>query len=283
MMTAIFDSSNRQLFAANYPEIPHKLSHALGEHALLTIEALAQLGEALPGTSVEYNRGDLPVGIDPALVPANGLSIGDTIRMVETSGSWAVLKNIEQNAEYEALLLGLLGELKPHIEAKTGRMLRPQGYIFVSSPGAVTPYHFDPEHNILLQLRGSKTMTQFPAGDARYAPDQTHEGYHTGGHRNLVWGDELANGGTEWPLSRGEALFVPVMAPHHVKNGPAVSISLSITWRSDWSFTEADARAFNGVLRKIGMQPRAPGRFPVQNTAKALAWRALRKLTKTAS
>lgn len=278
-MTAVFDSANRLAFADNYPEIPHKLAHALDDHALLTIEALAQLGEKLPPASVEYNKGDLPVGIDPSLVPANGLSIGDTIRHVETSGSWAVLKNIEQRPEYQTLLLGLLAELKPHIEAKTGQMLRPQGYIFVSSPDAVTPYHFDPEHNILLQLRGQKVMTQFPAGHARYAPDQTHEGYHTGGHRNLVWRDDLAEGGTEWPLSPGEALFVPVMAPHHVKNGPAVSISLSITWRSDWSFAEADARAFNGVLRRVGIQPKAPGRFPAQNKAKAYAWRTLRKLT----
>jgi hypothetical protein len=282
-MTAIFEPATRQLFAVNYPEVPHKLTHNLRDHSLLNIEALALLGEALPPISVEYNKGDLPVGIDPSLVPANGLSIGETIRMVETSGSWAVLKNIEQVPEYERLLLGLLTELKPHIEEKTGRMLKPQGFIFVSSPNAVTPYHFDPEHNILLQLHGTKVMTQFPAGNARFAPDETHEGYHTGGHRNLVWDDELAAGGTDWPLKPGEALFVPVMAPHYVKNGPAVSISLSITWRSDWSFAEADARAFNGVLRKIGVRPRAPGRFPDQNKAKALAWRAIRKLTKTVS
>ena len=281
-MTAVFDSANRLAFVANYPETPHKLTHLLDDHPLLTIEALAQLGEKLPSASVEYNKADLPVGIDPALVPANGMTIGDTIRHVETSGSWAVLKNIEQSPEYNALLLGLLGELKPHIEEKTGRMLRPQGYIFVSSPDAVTPYHFDPEHNILLQLRGSKVMTQFPAGDARYAPDQTHEGYHTGGHRNLVWRDELAAGGTPWPLSPGEALFVPVMAPHHVKNGAAFSISLSITWRSDWSFAEADARAFNGVLRKFGIRPAAPERFPAKNTAKANAWRMIRKITGSA-
>lgn len=277
-MTAVFDSANRLLFARNYPEIAHKLRHALGDHPLLTIEALAKLGEKLPQASVEYNKGELPVGIDPALVPSNGLTIGETIRRVETSGSWAVLKNVEQSAEYEAVLMGLLTELKPHIESRTGRMLRPQGYIFVSSPNAVTPYHFDPEHNILLQLRGTKVMTQFPAGDARYAPDRTHEGYHTGGHRNLVWSDEMADGGTEWPLSPGEALFVPVMAPHHVKNGHAVSISLSITWRSDWSFAEADARAFNSVVRRIGVSPKAPGRFPAQNKAKAYAWRVMTKL-----
>jgi hypothetical protein len=84
-------------------------------------------------------------------------------------------------------------------------------------------------------------------------------------------------------MKPGEALFVPVMAPHHVKNGPAVSISLSITWRSDWSFAEADARAFNGVLRKVGIRPEAPGRFPAENKAKALAWRAIRRLSRTAS
>jgi hypothetical protein len=277
-MTAIFSAETRAKFAANYPEVPHKLVHGLRDHPLLMLDALARLGERLPETSVEYNKGDLPTGVDPDSDIANGLSIGDTIRNVDVSRSWAVLKNIEQDADYEALLLSLLAELKPLIEAKTGAMLRPQGYIFVSSPNAVTPYHFDPEHNILLQLKGSKVMTQFPAGDAFYAPDETHEGYHTGGHRNLVWREELSQGGTDWPLAPGEALFVPVMAPHHVKNGSEPSISLSITWRSDWSFAEADARAFNSVLRKKGLQPSAPGRFPAQNTGKAYAWRLMRKL-----
>jgi hypothetical protein len=277
-MTAIFDSAARQYFAANYPEVPHRLLHDLRDHPLLTLEALAVLAEGLPATSVEYNKGDLPVGIDPALVPANGLSIGDTIRHAESSGSWAVLKNVEHKVEYQALLLGILTELKPHIENKTGRMLTPQAFIFVSSPHAVTPYHFDPEHNILMQLRGTKTMTQFPAGNPRFAPDETHEGYHTGGHRNLVWHDGLAEGGTDWTLEPGHAVFVPVMAPHHVRNGPKISVSLSITWRSDWSFAEADARAFNSLLRKAGASPKAPGRFPRQNTAKAAAWRVMRRL-----
>ena len=157
-------------------------------------------------------------------------------------------------------------------------MLKLQGFVFVTSPGGVTPYHFDPEHNILLQIHGSKVMTQFPAGDAHYAPDEVHEAYHTGGARELTWRDELMAGGKEFPLASGEALFVPVMAPHFVQNGPEPSVSLSITWRSDWSFAEADARAFNAVLRRIGFRPRNTGRWPVSNRPKALAWRVLRKL-----
>ncbi len=277
-MSAVFDSQNRMKFSDNYPETPHKLNHELREHPLMALEALAKLGEALPEKSVEYNRGDIPIGIDPDLIPANGLSIGDTIRHVEDSGSWAVLKNIEQIPDYENLLANLLGELKLHIEEKTGQMLRPQGFIFISSPGAVTPYHFDPEHNILMQLRGNKVMTQFPAGDPFYAPDSAHEKYHTGGPRSVVWRDEMTAGGTPWRLSAGEALFVPVMAPHHVKNGNEPSISLSITWRSEWSFAEANARALNGIMRKAGLRPNPTGRYPKRNLIKSYMFRALMRL-----
>lgn len=275
----VFGADMLRQFEACYPEQAQLFDHDMLSHDLLTLDALAKLGEALPQASVEYNPGDLPVGIRPEDVPDNGMSIGDTIRMIDKSASWAVLKNIEQMPEYEELLLSLLAEIRPILEAKTGQMLKPQGYIFVSSPDAVTPYHFDPEHNILLQLRGAKWMTTFPAGNARFAADEIHEGYHCGGHRNLVWQDDFEAEGTRHHLTPGKAIFVPVMAPHHVQNGPEPSISLSITWRSDWSFEEADARAFNGWLRKRGITPRAPGRFPARNRAKALAWRVLRKVS----
>lgn len=275
----VFTPQAREVFAAAYPETPCIIPHQLADHALLNLHALAPLAGKLPDASVEYNRGNLPIGIDGKPAPT-GMSIEDTIRHIATSNSWAVLKNIEQDPAYEALLLALLAELKPHIEAKTGAMLRPQGFVFISSPNAVTPYHFDPEHNILLQLVGSKVMTQFPAGDPRFAPDTTHESYHSGGPRELVWRDELAAGGREFLLGPGDALMVPVMAPHFVRNGPASSISLSITWRSDWSFAEADARCWNGILRKAGLSPRAPQRWPRANRGKALAFRAWRRLTR---
>lgn len=274
---AIFPAAARIAFATNYPEVPHVLPHGLLGHPLFELEALAQLGESLPDSAIEYNRGDLPIGVD-GKPERPAIGIGETIRGIADTGSWAVLKNIEQNPLYAAILADLLEELRPQIEARTGKMMMTQAFVFVSSPNAVTPYHFDPEHNILLQLRGSKVMTQFPAGDARYAPDEIHEGYHTGGPRELTWQDGMAKGGREFAIRSGEALFVPVMAPHFVRNGPEPSISLSITWRSEWSFAEADARAFNGVLRRIGVTPRRTGRWPARNLAKAYGWRLLRKL-----
>ena len=278
----VFEAPARRSFAANYPEKPHTLAHNLTSHPLLEIEALAQQAERLPITSVEYNRGDLPIGVD-GKPGSNGMTIAETIRKVAEAESWAVLKNIEQVPAYEDLLLGLLEEIRPEIEAATGAMLTPQGFIFVSSPNSMTPYHFDPEHNILLQIRGSKVMTQFPAGDARFVPDEAHETYHSGGPRELKWDDGFLAHGTQFPLSPGEALFVPVMAPHFVRNGPAPSVSLSITWRSEWSYRESDARIFNAILRERGLKPAAPGRWPHQNYGKAYAFRVMRKLGLTGS
>jgi hypothetical protein len=273
----VFERAARTRFAAHYPEQPHILTHSLTSHPLLEIEALAGLAEKLPITSVEYNRGDLPIGVD-GKPGSNGLTIAETIRRVAEAQSWAVLKNIEQVPAYRDLLLGLLEEIRPEIEAATGAMLTPQGFIFVSSPNSVTPYHFDPEHNILLQIRGHKVMTQFPAGDTRFVPDEAHETYHSGGPRELQWDDSFLKHGTEFPLATGEALFVPVMAPHFVRNGPAPSVSLSITWRSEWSYRESDARVLNAILRKRGFSPKAPGRWPQQNFAKAYALRIMRRL-----
>ena len=66
---AIFPPDGRAAFSALYPAQAGKLSHALTDHSLMTLDALATLAEALPGDSVEWNPGALPIGIDPADVP----------------------------------------------------------------------------------------------------------------------------------------------------------------------------------------------------------------------
>ena len=202
---SLLTPESRDLFAASYPEVPHKLLHSLHQHPLLEFERLAQLAEALPEDSVEYNLANLPIAVNGK--PDRGeLSIGDMIRQVGTAGSWAVLQNIEQDPEYAALLNALLDKIVPEVESKTGKMMHRVGFIFVTSPGGVTPCHFDPEHNILLQIRGSKVMTQFPASDTTYASDQNHEDYHTGGPREVPWNERLETDGTRFALTPGEGM-----------------------------------------------------------------------------
>ena len=283
MSLAAFPPETRAQFAACYPHAPAKLAHALLDHPLLSLDALADLAGALPADSIEYNPGALPIGIDPAAIPKADLGVVEAIRSIDQSGCWVVLKRIEQVPAYAALLEELLGELADIVTPRTGRMLQLEGFVFVSSPAAVTPFHFDPEHNILLQLRGNKTMTLFPGVDEAVFPDAVQEQFHLGQHhRNLPWQDDFAALGQPIALVPGEAIHVPVKTPHWVQNGPAPSISLSITWRSEWSYAEADARAFNHLLRGFGLHPARPGAYPARNMAKSLAWRALRKVRKTA-
>jgi hypothetical protein len=157
-------------------------------------------------------------------------------------------------------------------------MLKQEAFIFISSPNSVTPLHFDPEHNILLQLRGTKAMTIFPVDDEEIAPAQAHERLHSGeGHRNLPWNERYASRGQCFELAAGDGIYVPLMAPHWVQNGPEVSISFSITWRSAHSYAEAEARGMNAILRRTGITPATPKRFPARNLAKSTAFRAVRK------
>ena len=280
---AAFPPEAHAAFAACYPHSPAKLDHALLDHPLLTLDALADLAGTLPADSIEFNPGALPIGIDPGAIPTAGVSVVEAIRSIESSACWVVLKRIEQVPAYADLLHRLLGELADVVTPRTGAMLQLEGFVFVSSPDAVTPFHFDPEHNILLQLRGTKTMTLFPGVDDAVFPDAVQEQFHLGQHhRNLPWREDFAALGQPIAIVPGEAIHVPVKTPHWVQNGPAPSISLSITWRSEWSYAEADARAFNHLLRRLGLHPARPAAYPARNTAKSLAWRALRKVRKTA-
>ena len=278
MTEPVFPPETRHTFAAAYPATPVKLRHNLLSHPLLTLDALADLAEALPPHEIEYNPGELPIGIKPEDVPKSDLTVTETIRNIGQAGSWVALKRIEQVPAYKDLLHAVLGQLRDIVEPRTGAMMQLEGFVFITSPGSVTPFHFDPEHNILLQVMGSKTMTLFPVEDEAMFSADIHERFHLGlHHRNLTWFDGYAEKGTAIHIGPGEAIHVPVKAPHWVQNGDAPSVSLSITWRSDWSYAEADARAFNHMLRKIGLRPASPGPFPARSTGKALAWRAIRK------
>jgi hypothetical protein len=273
---SIFSEADLARLRTYYPERPGALSHSLVGHPLLTLEALVELGKRLPRASVEYNAGDLPYGVDPEEVGHTGLSVEDTIRGIEQCGSWMVLKNVDQDPAYKALLEEALGELAGVIEPVSGEMLCKVGFIFISSPDAVTPFHLDPEHNVLLQIRGRKTM-MIVEGDESVVPAEKHEAYHVGGHRNVPWQDDYEARGHKFELSPGDAVHVPLMWPHWVKNGPEPSISFSITWKSDWVYQEADARGMNHLLRRLGVRPASPAPFPRRNPAKAYAYRAIRK------
>ena len=228
--------------------------HSLADHPALTMEAIAELADAMPPGTVERHSADQPL-----LVPGGAADLSgkpsDTVRSIDDNRTWMVLWNIEQLPKYRALLDAILDEARLHLPRREGAMKRREAFLFLSAPNAVTPVHFDPEHNFLLQIRGVKEMNigRFPD---RAAALRELDRYHDGGHRNLV---EIPPQSSRNVMHPGQGVYVYPFAPHWVVNGPAPSVSLSITFRTDKSDREEAVHLLNARLRKRGMRPRPLG------------------------
>ena len=269
---------DRQAFVDNFNRRPFKIGHELMDNPLFSLESLIELSRELPEDRVEYNAGDLPVTQDPGATPQNGLSIADTIERIETCDSWMVLKNVEKSPVYAALLKECLGEIKEYSDLVSSGMKQEQGFIFISSPGSVTPFHIDPENNFLLQIRGTKTVWMFGQNDREVLAEQQIEEFFTGAHRNLEFDASFRERGQKFELNVGEGLHFPVVAPHFVENGPEVSISFSITFQTRDSADRQALHRFNRKLRKMGLTPSPVSTSPWRDNTKLSLIRSMRKV-----
>ncbi len=249
-----------------------KMSHDLADHPLLSLESVVQLAHDLPIDKVDYNRANLPNDASNATVVGNGLSPAQTVREIETCGSWMVLKGIEHVPAYAALLDELVDELAEMTGVSPSDFGHRAGYVFVTSPGGVTPYHLDTEHNFLLHVRGTKTMTILPhlatttAQDTELSPAKS---------RYIRFRPEFAALKQVFTLNAGDALCVPFNDPHFVENSDQVSISMGITFHDAQTWKVRKVAHINHMLRRIGLpQPRA-GEQPVRDTIKAAAYDAM--------
>ena len=182
-----------------------------------------------------------------------------------------------QIPEYNELLYACLDEVRPFADKVIPGMQQREAFIFISSPGSVTPFHIDPEHNFLLQIRGNKKVYMFDRSDREILPELKVESYYTGGHRNLDFDEDIKSRGKAYELQPGDALHFPVNDPHWVQNGDQVSVSFSITFRSDWSKRRAKLYFINSKLRGVGLRPAPVGKSALRDTCKYAAFQVAKK------
>ncbi|MDZ4686432.1 MAG: cupin domain-containing protein [Planctomycetaceae bacterium] len=268
-------------FGSCFGRRPFLIGHRLCEHPLFDLDRVLELAKTLPEKHIEYNAGTLPVNQDQALTPRNGLSVADTIRRIRECKSWLVLKWVEHDPEYRALLEQCLAEVRLHSEPLAPGMRQPQAFLFITSPGSVTPYHMDPEHNFLLQVRGSKTVRQFDGLDPAILSHEDLERFYGSRVRNMTLQDENRDRCWTCDLQPGQGLHFPVTFPHWVQNGDEVSVSFSITFRTPDLDRRRMVYQFNHGLRNWGLTPRPPGVCSVRDTAKYQFLRGWSKLRET--
>ncbi|WP_338466555.1 cupin-like domain-containing protein [Novosphingobium sp. ZN18A2] len=274
--SAALDDTAQAQFARLYPAVSGRFSHLLAGHPLLTTDALADAATRMNPRHVEVRAAKNRNGEEFAFAAPAGCGPHDTIRAIGEAGRWVMLRFVEQLPEYRALLSDTLAEIAPVIRQSTGEPVRLQGFIFVSSPDTLTPFHFDPEYNILMQISGRKYFTVYSPGPP-YLTDEKQERFHRDGDNLLPWhtGAELV--GQANVLDPGDALYVPFKSPHWVRVGEEPSVSLSLTWCSRQSQAQDDAWRFNGWSRAKGLALRAPAMRSPVTFAKAMGWRVLNR------
>jgi hypothetical protein len=250
---------------------PVQFGHALMDHPLLTLESIAQLADDLPRESVIYDTADQALLVPQGGPPRGELQRpGDVIRHLDENRSWLTLLNIEQLPAYADLMNQRLDEVEPYIAA--GRrigMLRRVGFVFVSSPNSTTPAHFDIEHSLIMQMRGQKRLT---FGRFETVQAERHEvvRYWDGSHGRI---ESLPPELASYDLTPGAGVYIPPVAPHWVKNGDAISISVTLTFFTPDTDRETVIQAFNARLRRMHLSPRYPGDAPLVDRAKVAAMR----------
>jgi len=246
-------------------------SHDLHLDDRLTLASVADLADRLPRKSVIAATAAQPLLVPQAGPPRGALERpGDVIRDLQNANAWLTLLNVEDDPGMAELMKTHLDQLESGMTAKQGKRVKMRkrvAFIFVSSPNSVTPVHFDIEHSLLMQIRGSKTVSI-----GRFENDATrrHEfdRYWDGSHGRI---EALQPEEAAYVVTPGRGVYIPPGIPHWVRNGPDISLSVTLTY-----FTAATVRAnliedFNGHLRRRHMKPREPGRSAIVDTAKVCA------------
>lgn len=247
------------------------IRHRLHEHPLMQLPALAELAKALYPTKQCRFIGQ-GAQADSAFQHGDADTLGRTIEEVfariEEPGSWVALYNVETHAAYRALLEEVIDSARPLVEAQEGRIFQVGGFIFVSAPPSVTPFHIDRENNFWLQIRGRKVMNVWDARDEGVVPARVREDFVVyGGLDGVRFEPGFVARSHEFDVGPGEGVYFPSTSPHMtrsdtgwVRPGDGVAVSIGVVFYTEATRRAANVHAWNQLLRRrFGSTPLRPG------------------------
>jgi hypothetical protein len=271
------------VFAANFDRKPFAFEHRLADDPLFAPERLLQLAAqmAKDPDDVYYDAGDVRIAQRWDQVAACDLPIDVLLNRIETAGAWVVLRHTEKDPEYAALLDACMDEIEnlSGIDLRRVSKLR-NAIIFLNSPNRISSYHIDRECNCLLQIRGSKTVHVFDRDDREVLSETEIERFWTVDNNAAVYKPHLEDRARVFEMTPGSAVHIPVNAPHWVRNGPEVSVSVSINFHYKDALL-ADVYRANYWLRRVGLRPAEPRRSAERDALKSTLYGSARMLGAT--
>jgi hypothetical protein len=250
------------------------ISHSLAESPLFEVPRLVELAKTLWGVGggkVLFQEGNIPFDRKWEDIPRKTLSFIDGIRKIQESGSWVLLKSVQEDPEYKVLVDKCVKELSLH----TGIDLQKEitwidGYIFIASPESVTPHHIDHESNFLLQIHGGKNLNVCDPNDRSVLTEEEIEQYYMGDLSAAVYKEISHQKAYVFPLVPGKGVHIPSKGPHWVRNGSEFSVSFSINFCMRQLDLRARVYQFNHYLRRLNLQPSPPGKSRIKDWLKIM-------------
>lgn len=259
---------------------PFVISHDLHKSELFEVDRLIEVAKDAanrPG-DVYYDAGDVALGDRWGHIPVPDMPVEQVIERIEHCGAWVILKQVEKIPAYAAVLNEFADFVREMAGPDLSRNLRkPEFLVIVSSPNRLTPFHFDAEINFLVQVRGHKEVWICDPQDRTVVSQQNIEDYYSGGKAAWQWNPEFEKRARHFELKSGSAVHIPTHAAHWVRNGNAVSVSLSLNFEFP-GWHNRDVYLVNGVLKKFGLKPRPPGKVHVIDVAKSVSWQAAKRV-----
>ena len=269
-----------ELFRRDFDRASFVFTHRLADHPLFTMDRLLALAKEMAEdpSDVYFDAGDVRVDQRWDQVAPCNLSLDELLRRIENAGAWIILRRAEKDPEYAALLDECIAE----IEALAGKSLSKSmklrnAIVFITSPHRVSAYHIDHECNFLMQVTGRKTISVFNRYDRDVLPETEIERFWTIDNNAAVYKPHHQDRALTVELTPGQGVHIPVNAPHWVKNGPEVSISVSINFHYHDTILGDIYRA-NYWLRRLGLRPKPPQHIPILDNAKRVALGSARNL-----
>jgi hypothetical protein len=251
--------------------------HHLAQHRLLQIDSLIELGKRLEAVGrIRTHSNDAYAGTAfnhaPMLYP-NAASAADTLANIASANAWMSLLNIQTDDLYRTLVDEVLDDVKPGVDPVDPGMGYRAGWIFVTSPNTITPFHMDKEHNFILQVKGHKRLYVWEPDDIEVLSEAARDLFHANHSRDLVvWREEARSRARVFDLEPGMGAYMPSTAPHLVENGDGPSITVSFTYYTNATRRNSRLHALHQRMRGWGLHPAPVGAQPVLDTVTDTAW-----------
>lgn len=250
---------------------PVELRHRLVGDPRLSIAELARLGAGLAPDLIEQHRADLPVLHPSGRVTRIDGAVDRVLATLTDHCRWVMLRGLA-GTEVDVSVSSVGQPWMDASAAAEGGVTASAVNVFVASPQAVVPAHIDFEHNVLLQLEGTKRV--IVGVDAPAVIDPQVEQCARTRVRNLA---ALPDRRRTFELTPGTGLYLPPCTPHWVVGAGGVSVSVSYTWTTRWSDRALRVRALNSRLRRLGLSPATPTGGRPSDLAKLAALVILRQ------